>query len=485
MRTVTAFVAHSFAQEDQPKIRPILDHLDTFHELGFLWKSGEAAEADRVSDKIRKRILECEVFIGILTRKNPVFELDNSFASAWKMIRRNLRPVKWTPPGWVVQESGFALGLERKVILFVEPNLDIPQLQGDLEYVPYEYADPTDALRRASQMINRIIATQTGMATKTVLVDVSDEHKKKEAPEPVSPPDDAKQVPPAAPDLLDVFYELKKALEDGNLGVAREHLEAGVSLIRSGKADANELSWRCFCLSTLYTGGDVWALQELERLDADNPEGGIPAEFIGDALIFFKEFSQAAEYYQRAADLSKDRDVRHTRLLACADALINASTPKNAEPILVTLVQDAATTTRTSAVEKLYAVLLSTSRSTEAFGIAEALLHNNPALASFRFALGLDYHTKDQDELFLSHFSLLKDGAPDRADLMHNAALAFAECNLPFASTEHYKRAIELGGTLAASNLGYKYIDAGMDEEASKLLNETLKKENVEPEVAR
>ncbi len=103
MRTLTAFVAHSFASEDEPKIRPILAQLDAFHEMGFVWKSGEAAEADRVSDKIRRRILDAQVFIGILTRKHPVFNLTNAFKSAWELITNKLQPTRWTPPGWVIQ----------------------------------------------------------------------------------------------------------------------------------------------------------------------------------------------------------------------------------------------------------------------------------------------------------------------------------------------------------------------------------------------
>jgi hypothetical protein len=128
---------------------------------------------------------------------------------------------------------------------------------------------------------------------------------------------------------------------------------------------------------------------------------------------------------------------------------------------------------------------MSSGRHFEAFGTAEALLHENPGLASFRFSLGLDYHRRNQHDLFLHHFNLLKEKEPDRSDVMHNVALAFSECKLPIASVDHYKRSIELGGTLAASNLGYKYIDAGMVGEASAILKETLKKADVDPGVPR
>jgi tetratricopeptide (TPR) repeat protein len=389
MRTVTAFVAHSFASEDEPKIRPILAQLDAFHEMGFVWKSGESAEADRVSDKIRRRILDAQVFIGIMTHKHPVFNLTNVFKSAWELITNKLQPTRWTPPGWVIQESGFALALERKVILFVEPNLDFPALQGDLEYVPYDYLHPEDAVTRVSQMISKLIAEQAGIRVETV---VRDESEGQEKAETISPTTEAKETATGSqssePGLAEIFGDFRDAISKKDLVLARKQLDAGVELITKGDPDAKALAWRCHCLVILYRAGDVPAFQELKRLETENQDDPIPARAVGDALWSFKEFSEAANYYKMAAERATDKDDRDSFWLECADALIEAKLPDQAEPILNRLLKEAQQELRTQAAEKLYGILKSSSRYFEAFGTAEVLLHENPG--SQVFALVLD-----------------------------------------------------------------------------------------------
>jgi|SRR5690348_3029081 len=486
MRTLNAFVAHSFAPEDQIKIRPILSQLEAFHELGFTWKSGEPAEADRVSDKIRRRISDAQIFIGILTHKHPVFDFKNVYRSAWQLVRKKkLQPMLWSPPAWIIQESGFALALERKVILFLEPNLDFPALQGDLEYIPYDYQDPSDAIRRVSQMVSKLLAEQAGIAVETVLRDQSEEQPK----EKLSPVDEVKEEVTESqtpkPGLDPIFREFFEAIGKKDLALARKQLNAGVKLIRAGGSTTPELRWRCFCLSELYGAEDVAALHELKQLHTENPEDPAPPSFIAHAFSSFNQHADAATYYLQAANLSKDEDEKATRLLSYANALISAKQSVQAEPVLIRLMQGPESETRTQAVQKLYEILKSSGRHFEAFGVAEALLRENPVLTGFRFTLGLDYNRQDQRELFLYHFHLLKEHDPSRSDIMHNTALALGECNLPISSVHHYKHAIELGGTLAASNLGYKYIDAGIVDEATAMLKEVMKKEDVEPDVGR
>jgi tetratricopeptide (TPR) repeat protein len=486
MRTVTAFVAHSFAPSDEVKVRPILAHLDTFRELGFIWTSGKSAEAERVSEKIRGRIFDAQMFIGVLTHKHPLFDLRNGFDAAWKLITRRLTPPLWSPPGWIVQESGFALALQRKVILFVEPHLDFPALQGDLEYVPYNYLDPSDAFGKSTQMINKFIAQQAGIRVETVVREESEGQEKVEGIAPVTEAVEvSRESDTSQPGLAQVLAKFKYALEKKDLSEARTQLESGVELIRAGRSSADELTWRCICLSSLCKEGDVPALQELKHLDIENPADPTPAEFIGETLFWFKEFPEAARFYERAANLSNRKEERATRLLACARSLLEARQANRAESILMDVIGMSEGETKIQATEKLYSILKSSDRKTEAFGTAEALLHENPGLESFRFTLGIDYHREHNEEQFLYHFNLLKQSGRDRSDIWHNFALAFSECKLPIASVEHYKKAIELGGTLAASNLGYKYLDAGMAGEARTLLMDVLKGDNVEPDVAR
>ena len=54
----------------------------------------------------------------------------------------------------------------------------------------------------------------------------------------------------------------------------------------------------------------------------------------------------------------------------------------------------------------------------------------------------------------------------------------YAGCKLPIASVKHYKRALSLGETLSAANLGFEYLDSGMADEAKALIEQAMEAEN-------
>jgi len=124
--------------------------LDGFRPLGLTWGTAEPAEIESVSQKVRQRIDECDVFVGIFTRRHPIFSEDFG-------MERNSQspgePVAWTGPPWLFQESGYALKAGKKLMLFRETGVELPGLQGDLEYIPYDPASPDSAWARAIEML--------------------------------------------------------------------------------------------------------------------------------------------------------------------------------------------------------------------------------------------------------------------------------------------------------------------------------------------
>jgi hypothetical protein len=80
IRNVTAFVAHSFASEDEKIVRRLIEF---FGKLGVTCESSKKAEADSVNEKIRRRLKDADFFIGIFTRRGGPGE-DVSFQTAPK-----------------------------------------------------------------------------------------------------------------------------------------------------------------------------------------------------------------------------------------------------------------------------------------------------------------------------------------------------------------------------------------------------------------
>src|SRR5438105_12721579 len=99
IRDVSAFVGHSFAEEDDELIRLLIQFLT---KLGLRCESGQRAEPRGVSDKVRARLDAAEVFVGIFTRRDQL--ADGSF----------------TTSPWVVEEKAAAIAAGKKLLLFVE-----------------------------------------------------------------------------------------------------------------------------------------------------------------------------------------------------------------------------------------------------------------------------------------------------------------------------------------------------------------------------
>src|ERR1017187_9107963 len=79
-KSIKAFVAKSFAPEDEASIQPILGFLETFSPLGLILESADHAESEEVSTKVKRMIDDAGIFVAIFTKKYPICEFtpDNS-----------------------------------------------------------------------------------------------------------------------------------------------------------------------------------------------------------------------------------------------------------------------------------------------------------------------------------------------------------------------------------------------------------------------
>src|SRR4051812_35943829 len=82
-----AFLGHSFLQEDVPVVTFFKDFLN---EMMVKCSSGERPELNQVHEKVKKRILEANLFIGVFTRRDKIEGKD-----------------LWRTTDWVLQEMSF------------------------------------------------------------------------------------------------------------------------------------------------------------------------------------------------------------------------------------------------------------------------------------------------------------------------------------------------------------------------------------------
>jgi hypothetical protein len=133
VREATAFVGHSFAEEDAQLIEQIKQFLS---KLGVKCDSGKRAEPKGVSDKVRERIQAAELFVGIFTRRQE--QKDGSFSTS----------------AWTIEERATALAAGKRLLLFVENGVpDFGGLQGDYEYIPFDRDNLGEALIQAMDYV--------------------------------------------------------------------------------------------------------------------------------------------------------------------------------------------------------------------------------------------------------------------------------------------------------------------------------------------
>jgi hypothetical protein len=114
----TAFVGHSFNEEDLPFVHAITQTLEA---LGISVLTGEKPKADRISEKVKRMIDGQHIFVGIFTKRA-------------KLEGKNA----WTTSEWVLDEKAYAYGKGRKLILLKEAEVEsIGGIQGDYEYLSF------------------------------------------------------------------------------------------------------------------------------------------------------------------------------------------------------------------------------------------------------------------------------------------------------------------------------------------------------------
>ena len=185
MPLLNAFIARSFLPEDERRLEPILRFLGTFQKIGFICQTADAAEVQSVSLKVRKLIDNSDVFIGFFTRRYPVYNLRPGLSGAWS-VARGIKPHRWSAPAWVLQESGYALQKlgSGRLILLLEPDVEVFGLQGDLEYIPFIPERSFEVQSKLSEMILGLVAEASGTEVGVVVTKREDEQS---AAEPIPP----------------------------------------------------------------------------------------------------------------------------------------------------------------------------------------------------------------------------------------------------------------------------------------------------------
>ncbi len=257
------FIGRNFDERDDALVEKIQEFIETY-DIECI--GGKRSESKPVSQKVKERIESCDIFVGVFTRDQVVSSNGKVHGKKWRIINRKVAQAKnrYTTSPWVIQESGFAIGRNKHLILLHENGVEqLPKLQGDMEYIPFEREKIEDKWVNLSAMLNDIKSSKEPEATVATEVE--------KGPDQVQP--EQETHPKAKDTKADVLGVLLKAIhDDRDRDKAQEIFENQVA---SKLEDEDERwAWRAYIIRYDNTYGNMEAFQELKELvkeSNDNP----------------------------------------------------------------------------------------------------------------------------------------------------------------------------------------------------------------------
>lgn len=474
MEPISAFVAHSFNDEDAPVVGAILKCLDRASELQprFSWKDAEHPEPALVDDKVRALFADKNLLIAICTRNERAIEhsaLSRPWYARTSLIAKE-SDFEWKTSDWIIQEIGLAVGRDMTIILMIEEGLRLPGvLQGNLEHVLFDRGAPEKCFDKLLGMIAAL------------------------SPRPSSAPATAQEAEPpstaeSAAEMYSEFTTPKADWKKTDYEFALWHTiykrdsstEGRINeQFLASKEGGNEESRKEWAAYSEYLrivfdrGGD---LKKLEQLSAEFPANSEIIINLAVCYLHYGEQAKAASAYERAADTVGDV-AREITILGNAALCHHRAGNKPQSLALETRMRQRANELGQGEIEVLTAVreLAEAKKEDDAqLAALERLLELNPADDETRFSLAYKYSEMGRDDLAVYHYSRIPRANRSRI-AWNNLGVSLNVLGLPIESVAAYRKAEGLGETLAMSNLAHKFLDAGFLQEAKDVLDSALK----------
>lgn len=467
MNEIKAFVGHSFSPEDQEVVRKFLDY---FTQVSgslshFSWTHAQHAEPIGIVDKVLGLIEDCNTFIAIVTKKERVIApngLSPSMLNKTKYIVDGSR-LEWKTSDWVIQEIGLAIGRGLFLIILLEDGCRKPgDLDGNIEFIPFRREAPSDAFGQLLEMLSSLsppARLQGGQAA----ADPSEP----QLPSTDVVRDESDLTP--EPSWGKERYEgaLIRHLISGHKDEA-DAITAAYLSTPEGKNLESQAEWNAkyeFWKILLSNDGSIQRVKEQVELARTSST----LESYGSALSKFGESEEVGEQFLAAAEISTGHSEKARLLVRAAHSFANSGVKIRAlgaineirsivtkDPSLETFLLDGVR--RIAEIQKDWELWLEAT---------ERLVEINPD-SEDRFQLAYRHSEAGRNDLALMHYNNIP--SERRTDMAwNNLGVGLDRFNMPAKAASSYARAVDMGSSLAMSNVGYKYLNAGFIEHAAEM----------------
>jgi tetratricopeptide (TPR) repeat protein len=461
------FIGHSFDDKDDTVIGKFLEFFKSRDDIEVI--TGERVQNKSIAGKVQDKIGESDVFAGIFTCDKKIDTAKGIFS----------REKAYTTSNWVIQESGFALGRDKPLILIVEEGIyKFPELQGDLELIYFTRND----LEQPFVKLNQVIDSTLGKAKTLVTGGVYD---RPESPEGKEEKQEGKRETPTPIGEEDAFGKYWKALDTKDPATVRKAYET--DLVPALSSEDDKLVWKGFTLRMAHSFGDSAAFGELVELAEKNKDKAEVVEQLAIRLKHMGEYGKAKDKYLEVKDIYDiTNESAKVSIVNCyveaSQCIALQGEYDEAISLLSKRLREGEFSGQRAQILKGLADIAEDNMDMERFFIyAEGCLDMDPTYTDLRFNLAYRYSAAGQHRISLLHYKKLTDAVEEPMGL-NNLGAQYEKVDLKGKSINSYCKAADRRVTLAMANLANRYLDQGFVEDASKMIKRAndLSKADVE-----
>lgn len=237
-------------------------------------------------------------------------------------------------------------------------------------------------------------------------------------------------------------------------------------------------------LKLSHINGNTEAILKIKSFLVDPEVVYEASKALGFCYSYSNDFENATKFYSQALESAGNEKEKSIIASEYSSSLYQNGKKENAIKILIDVLSVVEKDSNKLALYESLADIYEKENDHEnrAFVLDKAV-ELKPNDTNLVFKAGYAYAESEYDELSLLHYKNAQDINPNDEMVQNNLGVQYDNLKMPIKSVFSYRRAEQLGNTLASANLAYRLMNAGFTEEAFVVLNSAAEKENIHPNV--